>query len=252
MHNLDNMGLDGAPHPPNLALGFARPIRNPRFTKRQKASIVGFLAIFIAANIIVPSTINAIIPGEHTSSIERNASNEDEMRAIKAAEEMDMARVLGIDRFRPSMSNDYLWSNVTDGETIEFYRDRIEQMDREWDQYDASFQYTAECQHVDRLLLFPSVKYEDYRLEYTMVSSNTNADFESLYRYIDLDGLPREGEGYLLEDAYVIRQDLEYEEHIASSYDLSNELAQLVILDGDNQVRVLMVYPQYRTIPLCY
>jgi hypothetical protein len=251
MHNMELMGLDGAPIPTNLALGFAGSSRQRRFTRRKKMSIVGLVALIIIALIILPSIINGILPGEHTSNLERSASSEDEMRALRAAEKMDMAQILGIDRFCPSMEGGYLWSNVTDGETIRFYKDRIDQLDKEWDQNDAMFEYTATCHSVDQLLLNPNVEYDNYRQVYTIASNNNDADYMSSYRYIDLEGLPMVDENYVLEDAYVIRQNLRYEEQVGS-YDLSNEISQLVVLDVDHQVRVLMVYPQYRTIPLCY
>ncbi len=243
------MGLNGAPHPPNLANGFAR---SPRISRLPKARIAGLAVIIIVSILLLPSIFSAIIPGTHTSNLERNAGSKDEMQAIMAAEDMDMAVVLGIERFRLSMGNGYLWSNVTDGQTIAFYQDRIAQLDREWSQYDANFEYNVDCQYVDRLLLFPSIQYGPYSWAYTMVSSNPNAEFEGEYQYIDLVGSPRVGDGYLLEGAYIIRQDLMYEEHIAGSYDLINELAQLVILDGDHELRVLMVNADYRTIPICY
>jgi hypothetical protein len=97
-----NMGLDGAPQPPNLALGFAGRHGAARFSRRKKAILIGLAAIAITAVIIVPTIIQAIMPGDHTSRIERVANTKDEMRAIQAAEGMDMARILEVDRFRPS------------------------------------------------------------------------------------------------------------------------------------------------------
>jgi hypothetical protein len=85
-----------------------------------------------------------------------------------------------------------------------------------------------------------------------MVSNNKVTEFEGSRRFLNIDDLDSEDGNYLLEDAYVIRQDLSYEERVAADCDLVNEIEQLVILDGDLQVRVLMVSPQYRTIPLCF
>jgi hypothetical protein len=94
--------------------------------------------------------------------------------------------------------------------------------------------------------------HEGHGIGYTIASNDDDADFEGLHRYLQLDDLPRLDDEYILENAYVIRQKLEYEESIALDYVLVNEIEQLVVLDGNLQVRVLMVDPHYRTIPLCY
>ena len=244
------MGLNGAPHPPNLANGFARPHRIPRISRGHKGAIAIVIVIIVYGIIIFP----AIMPGEHFSSVKRNAGSTAEMRAIQTAEDIDMAQILGIDRFGRSSMGGFRWTNVTDGETIDFYQDLIEEMDRKWDQDNASFKYVAECQYVDRVLLFPSEGYGEGWITsdttYTMGSSNANADFESQYRYLDLGDLPRMGESYLLEDAYIIRQHLSFDLWLTDDY--HQIIEQMVILDGDLDLRVLMVDPDHREIPNCY
>ncbi len=243
------MGLNRAPHPPNLANGFVRPHRSPRITRGHKGAIAIMIVLIVYAIIILP----AIRPGEHTSTIERNAGSTDEMRAIQTAEDIDMAQVLGIDRFGRSSMGGFRWSYVADGETIDFYQDLIEEMDRKWDQDDASFEYVAECQYVDRVLLFPSEGYGENWLTlgtmYSMESSNANADFESQFRYLNLGDIPRAGESYLLEGAYIIRQHLSFDLWLTDEY--HQVIEQLVILDGDLDLRVLMVDPDHREIPIC-
>ena len=244
------MGLNGAPHPPNLANGFARPHRFPRITRGHKGAIAISIVIIFYAIIIFP----AVMPGEHTSTVERNAGSTDEMRAILTAEDMDMAQVLGIDRFGRSSMGGFRWSYVADGETIDFYQDLIEERDRKWAQDDAAFEYLAECQYVDRVLLFPSEGYwEDWLfsgMTYTMGSSNPSADFEGQLTYMDLGDLPQMGESYLLEDVYIIRQHLSFDLWLSDEYHQTIE--QLVILDGDLDLRVLMVDPDHHEIQYCY
>ncbi len=247
------MGLNGAPHPPNLAFGFARSNRNPRIPRRQKTYIAGLVSMIIAFIIVGPLAISAIMPGDHSSIIDRNTGSADEMDAILEAEEMDMAQILGIGRYGQSSMGGFRWSNVTDGETIDFYQNLIEEMDRKWNQNDAAFEYVAECQQVDRVLLFHSEGYGENRFTYgttfTMGSSNANADFVSRFRFLDLGDLPRMGESYLLEDAYIIRQRLSFDLWLSDEYHQTIE--QLVILDGDLDLRVLMVDPDHREIPIC-
>ncbi len=194
------------------------------------------------------------MPGEHASNIVRNAGSPDEMRAILTAEDIDMAQVLGIDRFGRSSMGGFRWSYVADGETIDFYQDLIEERDRKWARDDAVFEYVVECQQVDRVLLFPSEGYwEDWQfsgITYTMESSNPNADFEGQITYMDLGELPRMGESYLLEDSYIIRQRLSFDLWLSDEYHQTIE--QLVILDGDLDLRVLMVNRDHREIPICY
>jgi hypothetical protein len=244
------MGLDGTPRTPNLANGFARSPRTPRFTKREKVAITVVVGVVIVSVII----ISAIIPGTQTSTIRRTASSEEEMEAILAAEDMDMAGILEIERFSLESVNGFRYSNVADGETIEFYLDLIETMDRPLNQDNAAFEYVARCQHVEQISLLPSKIYPGQTAAYggvfSMNSSHADAAFEGHFRYLDLDGLLRNEEGYFLEDAYIIRQLLRFDLFLSDEYHLFIE--QLVILDGDLNLKVMMSDPDWREVPLCY
>jgi hypothetical protein len=243
------MGLNGAPHPPNLEGGFVRPKRKSRITRGQGAAITSIIAIIVATILLLP----AIMPGDHINAVERNASTKEEMDAIMTAEGMDMAGIVGIERFGRSSFGGFRWTYVTDKETIDFYRDIIEERDGRWSGNDASLEYIAECQQVDRVLLYPGDEFWENRIAYetafTMESSNPNADFESTFRFIDLEGLPGSAGGYILEDAYIIRQHLRLDLILSDEY--HNIIEQLVILDADLNLKVLMADPLHREITIC-
>ena len=166
---------------------------------------------------------------------------------------MDLARALDTDRFFRGHNRPYTRVNVTDGATIDHFRDRIDRFDEVNHRYDAEFTYRVDCQYVDRLILFPTKQNDHYlSSSYQMEASNSRAEFISDRQLLDLEDLPRIGDGYLLEDAYIIRQVLNYKEGVGGDEDWRNWIWQLVILDGELNLRVLMVDANNALVYGCY
>jgi len=250
------MGLNGAPHPPTLKGGFVRPKREPRVSRKEKVAISSFLLIIMITVLILPGIIGDWGSTRHTTDIQREFGTEEELAAIMTAESMDMARAIGTERISWShnRSNNprFPRANVTDSETIAYFRERIEGLDENNHRYGAEFSYLAECQYVDRLLLFPTTDIDHYRNSYQMGASNPRAEFIGDQQVLDLEGLPRVGDGYLLEEAYIIRQTINYDEDIRFDETKRIWIWQLVILDSDMNLKVLMVDANQGTAVWCY
>ncbi len=247
------MGLNGAPHPPTLEGGFVRP------KGRHRMRWLNVFAIASVSIFVMVSTVNILGitgdwgPAEHTTDIQREFGTEEEMTAIDAAESMDLARALDTDRFYRGHNKPYTRVNVTDGATIDHFRDRIDRFDEVNHRYDAEFTYRVDCQYVDRLILFPATNNDHYlSSSYQMEASNPRAVFIGDKQFLDLEDLPRVGNGYLLEGAYIIRQTLNYEEGVGGDEDWRNWIWQLVILDGNMDLRVLMVDANSALVYGCY
>jgi hypothetical protein len=250
------MGLNGAPHPPSLQGGFVRPKREPRVSRKEKVAISSFLLIIMITVLLLPGIIGDWGSTQQTTDIQREFGTEEELAAIMTAESMDMARAMGTERisWAHNRSNNppFFMVNVTDGETIAYFKQRIDGLDEMNHRYDADFSYLAECQFVDRLLLFPTTDIDHYRKSYQMGASNSLAEFDGDQQVLDLEGLPRVGDGYLLEDVYIIRQTLNYDEDIRYDETKRIWIWQLVILDHDLNLMVLMVDANQATVVSCY
>ncbi len=217
--------------------------------------------VFAVASVILFVMVSAVNmlgiigdwgPAEHTTDIQREFGTEEERGAIDAAESMDMARALDTDRFFRGQNKPYTRVSVTDGVTIDHFRNRIDRFDEVNHRYDVEFMYHADCQYVDRLLLFPTTRVDHYRDRHQMEASNPRAEIVCDQQFLDLEGLPRVGNGYLLEGAYIIRQTLNYEEGVRGDEDWRNWIWQLVILDGNMDLRVLMVDANSALVYGCY
>ena len=248
---------------------------SPGFSTREEASrnwspqkiLMLVVIIVLLAAIIGPSFILSLVDeedqkvydsddGKYRIHIQRDYDTNREKKAIKTAEDLDLPSLMDTERFDPyygsswtnemDVTDGYAWPRLVDGTALDFYIDRYGYMKEIDYLMSARLSYDVECQYVDRLSIQPWNRTEGPHYRYTYHGLNASHELatfdEGGLHYLNLTGVPTDGEWYELNEAFVVRQDLEYSEVEAPLAGYFGHVDQLVILDKDYDVVIVLVH----------